>query len=348
MRIPYFAAWLIAFITCGSLTIAFETEQQKFYNSSAGTSVLRIISTADISSFEPILLAFQADNPTIDIDYVVASSAQTMQAIYDEQAPFDLVISSAMDLQTKLANDGFAQTYVSSTTDSLPTWAKWRNQVFAFTQEPAVLVVSEKAFRDLPIPNTREELIELLRDNPQKFWGRVGTYDVRTSGFGYMLATQNSRNTDSFWRLTEVMGRLNTRLYCCSGEMIDDVAAGRLAMAYNVLGSYAENRLKTLDGVKIVPMQDFVSLMLRTSIITTNAQNASGAKRMVDFLSMMETRPELSAASGLPAVQRQETTAAKGLRPIRLGPGLLVFLDRLKRETFIRNWQNSIVQNNPL
>ncbi|GHA57451.1 periplasmic iron-binding protein [Amylibacter ulvae] len=347
MRIIYLTAWLIAQMICATLANAFEIEEQKLYKSPTGTGNLHIISTADISSFEPILLAFQEENPNIDIDYVVASSAQTMAAIHDERAPFDLVISSAMDLQTKLANDGFAQTYVSSATDSLPSWAKWRNQVFAFTQEPAVLVVSEHAFRDLSIPNTREELIELLRDNPQEFWGRVGTYDVRTSGFGYMLATQNSRNTDSFWRLTEVMGRLKTRLYCCSGEMIDDVASGRLAMAYNVLGSYAEKRLQTMDGVKIVPMQDFVSLMLRTSIITTNAKNASAAKRMVDFLSMMETRPELSAASGLPAVQRLETTAAKGLRPIRLGPGLLVFLDRLKRETFIRNWQNSIVQNNP-
>ena len=32
------------------------------------------------------------------------------------------------------------------------------------------------------------------------------------------------------------------------------------------------------------------------------------------------------------------------LRPIRLGPGLLVFLDRLKRRTFLRNWEASITQ----
>jgi iron(III) transport system substrate-binding protein len=28
-----------------------------------------------------------------------------------------------------------------------------------------------------------------------------------------------------------------------------------------------------------------------------------------------------------------------------LGPGLLVFLDRLKRQAFLRNWENSIRQD---
>ena len=32
------------------------------------------------------------------------------------------------------------------------------------------------------------------------------------------------------------------------------------------------------------------------------------------------------------------------VRPIRLGPGLLVFLDRMRRETFLRSWTSSMEQ----
>ncbi len=33
------------------------------------------------------------------------------------------------------------------------------------------------------------------------------------------------------------------------------------------------------------------------------------------------------------------------MRPIRLGPGLLVFLDKMRRKNFLRSWTNSIAQN---
>lgn len=55
---------------------------------------------------------------------------------------------------------------------------------------------------------------------------------TRRSGLGYQVAAQDSHNSEAFWRLMEVMGRLDAHPYCCSGEMIRDVASGRLALAY--------------------------------------------------------------------------------------------------------------------
>ena len=323
---------------------AFEIEDQRLYQVTNPEQTLRVISTADIAAFAPLIQGFQVSYPRISVDYTVASSAEVMAAIYDEGARYDLVISSAMDLQTKLANDGFTQKYVSGETARLPNWAKWQDQLFAFTQEPAALVISDRAFEGLEIPANREQLIELLRANPDIFDGRIGTYDVRASGLGYLFATQDSRNTDSFWRLTEVMGRLNTQLYCCSGAMIDDVYRGRLALAYNVLGSYAENRLAREKGITIVPMQDYVTVMMRTALVPKNAENPQIAARMIDFLLAPSTQAILAQTTGLPPIFTTTPEAEKALRPIRLGPGLLVFLDRLKRQAFIRNWENSIQQ----
>ncbi|MGZ2256180.1 ABC transporter substrate-binding protein [Roseobacter sp. A03A-229] len=325
-----------------TLASAFELEESRSYPAPGGTE-LRILSTADADVFEPIIEAFQAVHP-IPITYDVASSAQVMMALYDENARYDLAISSAMDLQTKLANDGLAQRYSSDATAALPPWAKWRDQIFAFTQEPAVLVLNARTFERLPLPKNRDGLIALLRDHPQVFDGRIGTYDVRVSGLGYLFATQDSRNTESFWRLTEVMGRLNTRLYCCSGEMIDAVARGELALAYNVLGSYAQARLEDTPGIVIVEMDDFVSVMLRTALIPQTAEAPQAAGLMIDFLAGMRLRPELVAATGLPPVVNGAGADESVIRPIRLGPGLLVFLDKLRRDTFLRSWTGSIEQ----
>ena len=323
---------------------ALELEESRSYPAEAATSELRILSTADVEIFEPIILAFQSENPGVAIQYDVASSAQVMRGLYEEGAEYDLALSSAMDLQIKLANDGLAQSYSSPATQRLPDWATWHDQVFAFTQEPTVLVISKAAFQNTPVPHSRSALIELLRTRPETFDGKVGTYDVRVSGAGYLFATQDSRNSENFWQLTEVMGRLNARLYCCSGQMIRDVADGTLAVAYNVLGSYAQSQLADNPGIEIVEMDDYVSVMLRSAVIPVTARSVADSGAMIDFLASLSTRPDLAAQTGLPPVEKLRPDEAPERRPIRLGPGLLVFLDKMRRETFLRSWTSSMEQ----
>ncbi len=345
MRFSCIAARLIAALClCATAAHGFEVEERKFYPAEPENAVLKIISTADLNVFDPILLAFQAERPGLAIDYTVAATTDLMQAIYEEGAAFDIAISSAMDLQTKLANDGFAQNYDSPAVAALPGWATWRDQLFAFTQEPAVLVVSNAYFDDGEAPVSRDELITLLRENPDRFQGRIGTYDLKRSGFGYLMATQDSRNSEAFWRLMEVMGRLDAQLYCCSGDMIRDVASGRLALAYNVLGSYAASQLSATNGFRIIELADFVNVMARTVLIPVTAENVEDARAMVDFLASYSKRPDLVAASGLPAIDAAAFQTNTSLRPIRFGPGLLVFLDQMKRGNFLRNWEDSLVQ----
>lgn len=332
-------------LICGArAALGFEVEERVRYPVGAG-STLRIISTADRAAFEPIILAFQAANPEVAVDYTITGTTDLMQAIAKEGAVFDLAISSAMDLQTKLANDGFAQSYPNAPLGDLPDWASWRDQVFGFTQEPAVLVVSDRFFPPGTAPRTREELIAVLREDPERFAGKVGTYDVRRSGFGYLMATQDSRNSEAFWRLMEVMGRLDARLYCCSGDMIEAVAAGELALAYNVLGSYATAQRALQDGFEIVAFEDYVNVMLRTALIPATAENPADARRFIDFLLGLGSRPGLVERSGLPAIGTLSAEENTALRPIRFGPGLLVFLDQLRRRHFLKSWDSSLVQN---
>ncbi|WP_424976360.1 ABC transporter substrate-binding protein [Dinoroseobacter sp. S124A] len=326
---------LVGFLIAAPLA-AFEIEDQARFGPEGATTTLEIISTADIAFFEPMILSYLAGAPDTAVAYTVASSAELDRALRSERARFDIAISSAMDLQTKLANDGLAQPHSSDATEALPDWALWNDRVFAFSQEPAAMVVSKAAFADLPLPRSRQELITTLRENPDRFRGRIGTYDVRQSGLGYLFATQDARTSETYWRLTEVMGALDVQLYCCSSDMIDGVVGGELAIAYNVLASYALGRTDR-DAYTIILPSDFTTLMLRSALIPAGAAEPETARQFVDHL-LSETfdgtaLPPLSPASNDSAVRR-----------IELGPALMVYLDRFKRRGFLSEWESAILQ----
>ena len=324
--------------------MAFEREDERLFAVDNSRSELRILSNTDLDYFEPLILAYQKRNPNVSVLYTVASSKELFTAINDEQAEYDVVISSAMDLQMKLVNDGLAQPYDSDVADDMPEWARWRNLLFAFTQEPAVLLVSRTGMRGLKLPENRQELITLLRDHPDHFKGRVGTYDLRTSGAGYLFATQDSRQSDMFWRLAEVMGALNPRLYCCSSAMIDDLKAGEIVLAYNVVGSYASAVLDDDSDGLIAPLTDYTHFMLRTALIPVAAQRPELGGLFIDFLIDAQGRRLINDVAGLPPIDSEALAGSQHFRPITLGPGLLVYLDKIKRGQFLKEWADAMVQ----
>ena len=324
-----------------SVACAFEIEDRAVFGNGTDTATIRIVSTADINYFKPMIKAFRAFRPDVAIDYTVASSTDITAAITSKTQPFDLVISSAMDLQTKLANDGFARKHNSSAAQNLPKWAVWNDMVYAFTQEPAGFVISNALFDGLPIPQNRQQLITTLRQNPDRFIGRVGTYDIRKSGAGYLFATQDARASDTYWRLTQVMGTLDPALYCCASEMIDDVVNGDLAVAYNVLASYAE-KSPYKDKFTIILPSDFSVVMLRTMLIPNTSSNPELA---ADFMDFVLSQTYSSGVSPLLKTQSLGKAEQSTLYRISMGPGLLVYLDYFKKKNFIAEWENAIVQN---
>jgi len=343
MRLPAPAAALIALVVATAAG-AFETEGHRRWGDGPGP-VLRILSTTDIDIAAPAVAAFRAANPAIVVDYTMAASTEVYRAIADEGAAVDLVISSAMDLQMKLANDGFAAAHASAAAEALPDWARWRDRLFGFTLEPVVILAARAAFADLALPRARRALVDVLRDNPERFAGRIATYDPHVSGAGYLFATQDARHSDTFWRLAEVMGRLDAQLYCCSGEMIEDMLAGRIALAYNVVGSYAATRLAGHPDIAVIEPEDFTIAILRTALIPASAPAPSLGGAFLDFLLGPEGQALMADRAGLPpGAAFTAIVPAAHLRPVRLGPGLLVGLDPLERAAFLREWDAALIQ----
>jgi len=313
-------------------------EDNQIFGDDSGQT-LTILSSTDTSFFAPIIDSFIAQRPNVSVQYLVTSTADLDDIFRQNPEQFDVVISSAMDLQLKLANDGFARRI-----DGLnhPDWAQWRSSLFAFTTEPAAIVINTAAFDGLPIPATRQDLIEVLRANSDLFLGKVGTYDVRQSGLGYLFATQDARASETFWRLMEVIGSLDAQLYCCSGAMIDDLVEGRIVVAYNVLGSYALARAETQDVLTVILPSDFPTTMMRSALVSKTAPAPELAEAFVSHLIRLQSEgsPQDFPLPSLGAFQ--DTT---GRSSISLEPALMTYLDSLKRQTFLREWESAVIQD---
>ncbi|MEN8832107.1 MAG: ABC transporter substrate-binding protein [Pacificibacter sp.] len=333
----FFIAGLYALFA--SALVAQDWEEKSLFTAEEPTRILRVLSSTDTSFFAPIIESFLAQNPQTSVEYLVTSTSNLDDFFRKNPSQFDVVISSAMDLQLKLANDGYA---AKTTGIALPDWADWRSSLFAFTSEPAAIVINRAAFKGKRLPQTRQDLILALRARPDIFHGKIGTYDVRSSGLGYLFATQDARNSETFWRLMEVMGSLDTKLYCCSGEMIDDLASGKLAVAYNVLGSYAAARSDTGDALQIILPSDFPTTMMRTAFVSRDSQHIEHAKNFLRHLISLQSAPIDKEVFMLPPLSTEQGTARQST--IGLGPELLTYLDQLKRQTFLSEWVSAIIQ----
>ena len=331
-----------ALMCCATLVEAYEIEDERLFGP-PNIPVISVLSTTDTDVFAPVIEAFLAAHPDHALRYVAASSQEVFRAMRDEDAQFDLVISSAMDLQMKLANDGFAAPIVSAQTQALPPWTKWRDRLFGFALEPVVLMASKKAMQGLVLPRTRRDLIDLLRANPDRFNGRIATYDPNISGAGYLFATQDARQTDAFWRLAEVMGRLNAQLYCCSGEMITGLENNELALAYNIVGSYAFTRVQDSDDLVVIELEDFTVALVRTAFVPRNAERPQMGAELLDFM-LSKTDGQTTRSGGAALLPREQAALPPHVRPIRLDPGLLVYLDRIKRANFLAEWNAAMTQ----
>lgn len=317
---------------------------------------LSVYSSLDEIVSRPLIAAFQAANPEIAISYDELQTLDIYERIIREtdagEETADLVISSAMDLQVKLANDGYAQPVPEIDTENWPDWASWRNSAFGLTFEPSVIVYHKPSFEDLPLPENRADLIALLRGAEERLYGRIATYDVERAGLGFLFLARDWEHNRDIWDLIGAFGSSGVKLYSNSSAILDRVADGRFALGYNILGSYAQSWASRIPDLGIILPRDYTVVMSRIALVPEAAANPDLGKRLLAF--MMSTPGQTIMARDMklpvlnPEVDDPNTARAMRqrlgtqLRPISISPGLVVYLDQVKRARFISRWNEAL------
>lgn len=314
--------------------------------------LLVIAGPTDTELFEVLVRDFQQVQPQVRILYhEMDSSALYRHTTQGSLPDTDLLISSASDLQVKLANDGYARPHSSSLTNAMPNWARWRNEVFGFTLEPAVIAYAPSRL-PADLPASREALLRLLESKSETLMGRVGTYDIQISGVGYLFALYDERTSSTFWGMANALGRVGTRLYANTAAILDDLDNGTLDVAYNVLGSYALARQKAGSNIAIVVPSDYVSVFTRSALIHKHARRPDLAAAFIDYLLSPRGQKTIAGPAELGSLTAIETgswftkpvsnQSIGIIQPLILNPSLLVGLDPTRRQRFLQNWRRLV------
>lgn len=259
----------------------------------------------------------------------------------------DLIVTSAVDLGVRLVNDGCAQPWRSAATAALDGDSNWRDEIFGVTEEPAVMIWNRDLVPEADAPRSRFDLLDLLRREDGRYAGRIATYDVEASGLGYLFAFMDSRQATTFGGLLEAFGRSGAVATCCSAEILDAVASGRWLIGYNILGSYALKRAEADPRIAVAAPTDYTLVLSRAAMIPRGAPHPAAAGAAVDFLLSPAGRAALQRALLVVDVGAEGTGLAAApdsadLRPIPLGPALLLGQDRHKRRLFTERWRASL------
>lgn len=320
-------------------------------------SRLQILSSTDESVMKALVLDFQEIYPRVTVEYIDKNTVPLFErftADYEAGKTSDVIVSSAMDLQIKLVNDGYAATHSMENISWLPEWAQWRKQAFGFTYEPGVIVYNKQLISPENVPQSRFDLIEKLRDQSQYFMERVGTYDIQRSGFGYLLASQDAQQASTWGRLTENLSNVKVKLYDSTSGMLKAIQKGELLLSYNVLGSYAYAAIEESKELGMILPSDYTLVMSRVAFVSKRARNPKVGHQFLDYLLSERGQKLLATKARLypihPAVSGEATysglqKAAQNRGPlklIKLGPALLTYQDRLKKENFLEEWRKAI------
>lgn len=315
--------------------------------------LLTVEAATDVSFMRPFIEAFQRSHPQVAVQYVDMLSSELLDraraACAQRDATPDVYLTISTDHLVELANDGCAAPVSKDVAGQAPAWAQWRREVFAFSLEPAVFVYNRRLIPGGAAPRSHLALVEALRDDPDAWRGRIGTYDIERSGPGFNYANFDARQAAIYGRLIESFGRSQVKTFCCSNEMVDAVARGDILLAYNVQLSYAYAGQRTRPDLGVVLPSDYQAIQTRSAMVSRDARNLQDASAFLETLVSRRGQAIAGAQIAPPAGAETLGTVLDTERAsqVVVDPSLLSLRDPARRERFIQEWRGAIRPPDP-
>jgi len=347
-------AMILAVPTWAQVPAGYPADYQKIIDAAKKEGKLVIYGATDSKATQPLVKDFMALYPGITVEYNDMNSTEVYNRFISEVAAggntADALWSSAMDLQMRLASDGYALKYKSVEAPKVPGWAIWEDQAYGTTYEPAAIVYNKRLVDAKEVPQTHADFVKLIQE--PKFKDKVTTYDIEKSGVGFMFMTQDAQDFPKFPELENAFGVAKVRVQSSTGTMMERISSGENLIGYNVLGSYALVRAKTDPSIGVALTKDYTQVMSRVFFINKAAKNVNAAKLWLDYMLSHRGQTVIANDSKLFAIRPDvtgETTSAElikqlgkeNLKPIPVSPALLQYLAPAKRMAFLKQWKET-------
>jgi len=315
---------------------------------------LIVYGATDSKAAQPLIKDFSAMYPGITVEYNDMNSTEVYNRFISEAAAggdtADVLWSSAMDLQVKLAMGGYAQAYKSVEAAHVPGWAVWKDTAYGTTFEPAVFVYNKRLVTGADIPQTHADFARVIAQ--PKFQDKVTTYDIEKSGVGFMFMTQDAQEFKEFPQLEQAFGTARVRVQSSTGTMLERISSGENLIGYNVLGSYALVRAQTDPSLGIVFPKDYTLVLSRVQFINKTAKHPNAAKLWIDYILSKRGQTVIANEAKLFALRTDinvesssgeliKKVGDKNLLPLPVGPEVTEFLAPAKRMAFLKRWKET-------
>ncbi|WP_317202880.1 ABC transporter substrate-binding protein [Janthinobacterium sp.] len=332
----------------------YPADYQKIIDAAKKEGKVVIYGATDSKAAAPLIKDFSALYPGISVEYNDMNSTEVYNRFISEVAAggntADVMWSSAMDLQMRLASDGYALKYKSVESSKIPGWALWDDMAYGTTFEPAAIVYNKRLVDAKEVPQTHADFAKLIA--LPKFKDKVTTYDIEKSGVGFMFMTQDAKEFGKFLELENAFGAAKVRVQSSTGTMMERISSGENLIGYNVLGSYALVRAKTDPSIGVVLPKDYTLILSRVQFINKAAKNVNAAKLWMDYLLSHRGQTVIANGSKLFAIRADvtgETTSADlikqigaaNVKPVPVHPIILQFLGPAKRMAFLKQWKET-------
>jgi iron(III) transport system substrate-binding protein len=306
----------------------------------------------------PLVKDFRALYPEIEVEYDGEKGSTEMAdrfagEIAGGKDSADVVWSSAMDLQMRFVQQGYASTYRSPEASHLPLWANYRDQAFGTTFEPIAFVYNKELVQGAEIPHDHAGFARLIASRGARFSGKVTTFDIEKSGVGFMFAVADSQQMGDLPGFLGALGSVDVQPSAGTGVMLSKINSGDYLLGYHLMGAYAMARAKKdLPNLGVILPTDYTLVLSRVMFISKRARHPNAARLWADYLlsrrgqkiigdalELFTVRTDVDAQYTAAALMRQLGQSA---RPIALSPDMATYLDEPKHTAFITRWNTGI------
>jgi iron(III) transport system substrate-binding protein len=294
-----------------------------------------LLSAAEERYCLPLLAAFQAEHPQVEVEFVFGISTALHQRYLAEHAAggptSDLVWSSAMDLQMALVLQGHAQPH--GVAHRLPAASAYRDLALATTSEPLVTLIRQPAAP----AGTPAELATLLREQAARFTGKVAVLDIEANGLGFLAMLRWSVESVGFDTFLDALAGCAPRAAGSAVALLQAVEQGA-DLALHVLGAYASRAVAADPTLRIAPSAAPAPAVARIAFIPQRAANLEAAAAFLAFMVSPAGQAALGDAGLFPITIPSEQPVS----PIPIDTGFERLLDEATRAALLARWRRAL------
>lgn len=279
----------VAHVTAPVFAESASVEHAALIEASKAEEGLLVYSNIAEYNWRYILDGFQEEYPWIKLESIDLGPSTVFERYYSETSvgknSADIIATAAPDGWTRFIERGELAEYRSPESDNLPAWSMRPESLYTISVDPMIIIYNKMLVDEGP--DSFEELVEMVRENPNKYRNKVTTYNALKHSFAYDIHWSAVKYLgNEGWPVMDALGSV-TRAESGGAVMVEKVTSGEYSMGYFVSGITVFPRMKQAGRDRIMGwelMEDGTPVFHREIGVTKKAKSPNSAKLFLNYI----------------------------------------------------------------